>query len=106
VDVRDLARAHVEAMIRPEAAGHRFLLAGPEGFTHLDLSEQLRANGFSHLPLPTSLAAPIRYRPRFSSAKAREILGIELRPVGETISDMVRYLIDNGVAHPPAAASQ
>ncbi|KAL2161842.1 hypothetical protein VTH06DRAFT_7626 [Thermothelomyces fergusii] len=34
IDVRDLARAHVEALLRPEAGGKRFLPAAPERFTY------------------------------------------------------------------------
>ncbi|KAL2194616.1 hypothetical protein P885DRAFT_79930 [Corynascus similis CBS 632.67] len=34
VDVRDVARAHVEALVRPEAGGKRFLPAAPERFTY------------------------------------------------------------------------
>jgi len=104
VDVRDVARAHVEAMLRPEAAGHRFIVASSEGYTYVELSDMLRANGFGHLPLPTKLAAPYPYRMRFANAKAREILGIELRPVSDTIVDMVRYLIDNRIATPPTTS--
>ncbi|KAH6843352.1 hypothetical protein B0I37DRAFT_216421 [Chaetomium sp. MPI-CAGE-AT-0009] len=34
VDVRDVARAHVEALVRPGAGGKRFLVAAPERFTY------------------------------------------------------------------------
>ncbi|KAK4039624.1 hypothetical protein C8A01DRAFT_36407 [Parachaetomium inaequale] len=34
VDVRDVAKAHVEALVRPEAGGKRFLLAAPERFSY------------------------------------------------------------------------
>ncbi|KAL2169333.1 hypothetical protein VTG60DRAFT_6107 [Thermothelomyces hinnuleus] len=34
VDVRDVAKAHVEALLRPEAGGKRFLPAAPERFTY------------------------------------------------------------------------
>ncbi len=34
VDVRDVAQAHVEALVRPEAGGKRFLPAAPERFTY------------------------------------------------------------------------
>jgi nucleoside-diphosphate-sugar epimerase len=34
VDVRDVAQAHVEALVRPEAGGKRFLLAAPERFSY------------------------------------------------------------------------
>ena len=34
VDVRDLARAHVEALLRPEAGNKRFTVAAPEKFSY------------------------------------------------------------------------
>jgi nucleoside-diphosphate-sugar epimerase len=34
VDVRDVAQAHVEALLRPEAGGKRFLPAAPERFSY------------------------------------------------------------------------
>ncbi|KAF2260153.1 NAD dependent epimerase/dehydratase [Lojkania enalia] len=34
IDVRDLARAHVEALIRPEAGGKRYTVASPEKFSY------------------------------------------------------------------------
>ncbi|KAJ4292844.1 hypothetical protein N0V88_005502 [Collariella sp. IMI 366227] len=34
VDVRDVAKAHVEALVRPEAGGKRFLVASPERFSY------------------------------------------------------------------------
>ncbi|KAF5972658.1 dihydroflavonol-4-reductase [Fusarium coicis] len=34
IDVRDLAKAHVEALLRPEAGGKRYIPASPERFTY------------------------------------------------------------------------
>jgi nucleoside-diphosphate-sugar epimerase len=34
VDVRDLAQAHIEALLRPDAGGKRFLPAAPERFSY------------------------------------------------------------------------
>lgn len=34
VDVRDLAQAHVEALLKPEAGGKRFTIASPERFSY------------------------------------------------------------------------
>lgn len=34
IDVRDLAKAHVEALLRPEAGGKRFIPASPERFSY------------------------------------------------------------------------
>lgn len=34
IDVRDLAEAHVQALLRPEASGKRFIPAAPEPFSY------------------------------------------------------------------------
>lgn len=34
IDVRDLAQAHVEALLRPEVSGRRYVPAAPEGFSY------------------------------------------------------------------------
>ena len=34
IDARDLARAHVEAVLRPEAGGRRYVVASPERFSY------------------------------------------------------------------------
>lgn len=42
VDVRDLAFAHVEAMLRPEVSNRRFLIASPQKFTYQRVADILR----------------------------------------------------------------
>lgn len=42
VDVRDLAFAHVEALLRPEASNLRFVVASPERFTYQRAADILR----------------------------------------------------------------
>jgi nucleoside-diphosphate-sugar epimerase len=40
IDARDLAQAHVEALLRPRAGGKRYIVGGNEGFSY-DLAAQI-----------------------------------------------------------------
>ncbi|KAJ3480070.1 hypothetical protein NLI96_g8613 [Meripilus lineatus] len=42
VDVRDVALAHVEAVLRPEVGGQRFIINSPERFSYQLLADMLR----------------------------------------------------------------
>ena len=46
IDVRDLAKAHVEALLRPSAGGKRFLPRAPERFSY-DLAAEIIEEEFS-----------------------------------------------------------
>lgn len=41
IDVRDVARVHIQALLCPEADGKRFILAGRDGVTYSDVSWSL-----------------------------------------------------------------
>ena len=61
VDVRDVARAHVEAMERPEASG-RYICSSLEGKTTLDHANALREDASLaayHDVLPAKLVSPV-----------------------------------------------
>ena len=45
IDVRDLAQAHVEALLRPEVGGRRFTVSSPELFSY-ELAGQIIEQGF------------------------------------------------------------
>jgi len=80
-----------------EAAGHRFILASPEGITHLELIEMLKEDPqFNNYidQFPDKLSKPIDYRPKFDNSKAKNILRLEFIPMKKTIVDMSRALID------------
>lgn len=113
VDVRDVATAHVEAMVRPEAAGERFLL-GNEILSFSEIGQILReAFPDRKLPkgeLPTWLVKlmvhlnpPLKQivpelgkRRAYSNAKAREMLGIEFISARDAIVASAQTLIDLG----------
>jgi hypothetical protein len=103
VDVRDVAKAHVEAAIRPDATGRYILVA--ESKTFFEMGQILRARVGEEYPFPTRLipkfllylAGPSRgfswkyvrgnagYRVDFDNTRSREQLGIEYTPVEDTL---------------------
>jgi nucleoside-diphosphate-sugar epimerase len=103
VDVRDVAKAHVEAAIRPDAAGRYILVAEPKTF--LEMGQILRARLGDGYPFPTRvlpkfllyIAGPSQglswkyvranagYPVDFDTTRSREQLGIEYRPVEDTL---------------------
>lgn len=116
-DVRDVVDIHLRAMESPAAAGQRFLATG-EFLWMRELAEMLRANlGDKAKMVPTRsipdfvvrLAArrdpalaevipALGRRNRHSTAKARDLLGWQPRPVADTVLDCARSLLDHGVA--------
>ena len=112
VDVREVAKAHVEAAIRPEAEGRHILVA--EAKTFLEIGQILRERLGGGYPWPKNeipkpilyLVGPLQgfswkfwkanagYRVAFDNRRSREKLGIEYRPVGDTLAEHAQQLID------------
>lgn len=112
-DVRDLAAAHIAAMLAPQAEGERFIIAG-ETVTLPEIAHLLRAalgdkarkvpsgaypdlvvklaSGFD--PELRQLVAVYDGQPVFSNARASEQLGYAARPVQDTIVDCAASLPD------------
>ncbi len=111
VDVRDLAKAHVDAMLAPEAAGQRLLIGG-DFVWFVELARALRdavgarAAGVPTREMPTlvvkllapfvpalrSLAGEVGRRNEVSTDKARRTLGFAPRPLATTLVDTVESL--------------
>lgn len=119
VDVRDVAQAHVQAMIEPAAAGHRFIVGG-RVFSMKDLSLVL-ADSFPQFEsqLPTAelpdwfvrILALVDADARtivhelgrdlsVDTSKAKSILQWRPRSEEETIRDCGQSLIDRGLVAP------
>jgi dihydroflavonol-4-reductase len=112
VDVRDLADAHIRAMIAPKAAGERFIAAG-EFMWMADIASILktklgsRAKKVSSLRMPNFvvwLLAPYNAQLKFilpllgkrfeqSSEKARQVLGFSTRPMETTIIETAESVL-------------
>ncbi|MBL1430873.1 MAG: aldehyde reductase [Robiginitomaculum sp.] len=108
IDVRDVADAHFEAMIRPEAAGERFLLATDSAWM-VDVSKALKKNGYNtptgNLPnfmvrLIAIFDKTIRLVSRdlgkktpISNEKLRKVLQIEPRDLEEMSVSMADSMV-------------
>lgn len=113
VDVRDVAKAHVEAMERSAAAGERFLV-GNEVLSFSEIGEVLR-QAFPDRKLPKGelpnwlvrMMVPLNptlkqilpelgKRRAYTNAKAREQLGIDFIPAKDAIIASAQTLVDLG----------
>ncbi|GAA5899521.1 hypothetical protein JCM6882_001139 [Rhodosporidiobolus microsporus] len=99
VDVRDVARIHIDALVTPEAGGERFLVS------NTDSSYQPLLDLFFSAAPPSLLAAfpnaqrgnPGQPKPRanvIDAGKARKTFGWEPIPVEKTILDMADSLAE------------
>merc|ERR1712166_109847 len=114
VDVRDVARAHVEGLMREEAGGQRFLLINDSPCMNTtDLIPMVQ-----HLPFPMD-SAPLHgstgawmgykfgmvseyayfmftKKLEFTNSKSKEVLGMEYKPLGDTLEDCAKSMVDGG----------
>ena len=118
VDVREVAAAHVEALERPEASG-RYILN--KEALWLQQMGQILAPQFPDHPVPTGklpnfilyaaglfdqrlswsfLRRTLGREVTFDGERVTRELGVEYRPMEQTLVDTCRSLIDLGVAPP------
>ncbi|KAF8847983.1 NAD(P)-binding protein [Acephala macrosclerotiorum] len=97
VDVRDLANVQFRAMIIPEAGNQRFVVSARQ-FSFQDICDILRSH-FPELsertPLGkpgTSSLPPGAYS--IDNSKVKELLGVELRSLEETVLDVAHCMLD------------
>jgi dihydroflavonol-4-reductase len=122
VDVRDVADMQLAAMIAPEAAGERFLAAGPFLWMS-DIAAILRDRlGAAAAKVPKrtvpnllvrgmarfdpglrSVVGELGQQVDYSTDKARTRLGWSPRPIEETVVDCAKSLVRHGMAAAHAA---
>ncbi len=115
VDVRDVAQAHIKAGFAPQARGRHIVNAA--NTTLLDMGRALRGKfgdryKFPRRRVPTLLLwliAPLArltrkfvrnnagHRFGFDNSKGRTALGIEYRPLEQTLADHFQQMLDDGV---------
>lgn len=113
VDVRDVAKAHIEAMERPEAAGERFIV-GDEVLGFSEIGTILRdaypdrklpkgdlPNWIVRMMVPLNPALKqvvpeLGRRREYSNQKARDMLSIDFIPAKDAIIASAQSLIDLG----------
>ncbi len=97
--MRDVALAHVRAMVRPEAGGQRFYVVG-EFFSNARLVRVVR-EGFPQLggwlPSEGEEKAAEDFDEEghwgFDNKRSREVLGVEYRGLGESVVDAVESIL-------------
>lgn len=98
IDVRDCARAHLEAMTRPCAVGKRFVLSSEPGYTHLKMAQVIKADpGFKDYNLGDKHAVPVKYTPRYGNAQAKKLLGQEFHDPMEAVKEACRFIVAKGL---------
>lgn len=115
VDVRDVARAHVEAAVRPEASGRHLLVA--DSMSMLAYGQLVESVFPGRFGVPTrvfpkfvgylvgpfvgftwkEVARNMGYPLRFDTTKSQEALGLSYRPLEETVRDHVEQLERDGL---------
>ena len=115
VDVQDVAEAHLRAAFKPEAHG-RYIICS-ESLSLLEMGQILRENFGNKFPFPRNqlpkaafkLFGPLAgfsskfvelnmgYPIFFNAQKSKDELGIEYRPVQESLVEHFQQLLDDGV---------
>ncbi|GKU07930.1 dihydroflavonol-4-reductase [Fusarium langsethiae] len=92
IDVRDLAKAHVEALLRPEAGGKRYIPASPERFTYGKASGIIGSN-FDWAKEKVSLEVQVVDESHGVDGKtAGKDLGIEYTTFSQTVVDLITQI--------------
>ncbi|WP_411689718.1 SDR family oxidoreductase [Acinetobacter pseudolwoffii] len=115
VDVQDVAEAHLRAAFKPEAHG-RYIICS-ESLSLLEMGQILRENFGNKFPFPRNqlpkaafkLFGPLAgfsskfvelnmgYPIFFNAQKSKDELGIEYRPVQESLVEHFQQLLDDGI---------
>lgn len=103
VDVRDVAKAHLEGVLRDEANGKRFILNAVDDWfavTAAIVKESGEFPGYNtHEKMGEKDATglkPFSFPMTFVNTASKEILGIEYTPLKDSVIDMGKTLIATG----------
>ena len=92
IDVRDLAEAHVQALLRPEAGGKRFIPVSPEKFSYEYAADIMKEKfGWAKSSITGNFVGGEKPPPSYGAdgeTVARE-LGVQYRSFEETVVDFV-----------------
>jgi nucleoside-diphosphate-sugar epimerase len=100
VDVRDLARAHILAMEKPEAGGHRlFTTAGRMSNSEIAAIARDNFPEFAdRLPGPDVKGGePVATFAKIDTKETNQILGIKYMSLEKSITDLVKSLKEYGI---------
>ena len=103
VDVRDVARAHFLAIDNPEAKNRRYILSGEEMTKH-QIVEVLTQSfgGYGFQPGCEKLDDSAVGQISVDNSASREHLGVQYRPLKQTIIEMIDSLLASGRIRKPS----
>jgi len=91
IDVRDLAKAHVEALLRPEASNKRYTPASPEYFSYSMAAEIMLAEfPWAKGQVSEESKQPVDDSHGLDGKTVEKELGINYRSFKDTVRDLVR----------------
>ncbi|KAH9225045.1 hypothetical protein DL95DRAFT_323162 [Leptodontidium sp. 2 PMI_412] len=97
VDVRDLAEAHVEALLKPDAGNKRFVVASPQRFSY-SLAADVIKDKFGERERKISDEVQIVDDSHGLDGKtAAKALGLTYRPFEDTVVDLITQALKMGV---------
>ena len=98
VDVRDVATAHIRGMLVEEAAGKRFLLTSDRSQTKLEMMNLLRLDHKAEVQsMPPTMEDAAPGSPKFNTNLAKNVLKVKFRPSAESVLDMARAFVRDGL---------
>lgn len=107
VDVREVVDAHIKAMLLPAAKQQRYLCQSVHRHTFLEMANMLRGTAdFKSYPLPEKYMANMKpqhpsERHQISNEKIQNQLGVNVRPLKESLVDMAKTMLELGIIDPP-----
>ncbi|SPO06745.1 probable flavonol reductase/cinnamoyl-CoA reductase [Cephalotrichum gorgonifer] len=94
IDVRDLAKAHVEALLRPEVGGRRYVPACPERFSY-GKAAKIMSDEFESLRAGVSVEdQKIDESHGLDGETAAKELGFDYHPFKETVKDLISQALE------------
>ncbi|CAI6341200.1 unnamed protein product [Periconia digitata] len=95
VDVRDLAVAHVEALLRPEVGGSRFTVASPEKFSYSKVADIVRAEfDWGEKRVAKGETQTIDESHDLDGETAAKDLGLRYRSFQATVKDFIKQAVE------------
>ena len=99
IDVRDLAQAHIEALVRPEVGGNRYAIASPEKWSY-ELAAMTLRQKYPDLQDKVVRIGDVKTPKSYSleSDRVSRELGISFRSFQSSVTDLFDGLHDRGMA--------
>ncbi|KAH6710591.1 NAD dependent epimerase/dehydratase [Leptodontidium sp. MPI-SDFR-AT-0119] len=97
VDVRDLAEAHVEALLKPDAGNKRFVVASPQRFSYSLAADVIKDKFGEREGKISDEVQIVDDSHGLDGETAAKALGLTYRPFEDTVVDLITQALKMGV---------